>query len=166
MKEKDNIRLKSGHAVELDVIDLKILSRLAEDGSVSYARLGEMVSLSAPATHERVKRLKRDGVIRATVALIDGCKLGRTLLTFVMVDTSTLNATRELLHVSQRADVEEFHTIAGDSSVIIKLRAQDTESLEAFLMEIQQVDGVRAVRSYIVLSTFMEHGPLPSVPSV
>jgi len=28
-------------------------------------------------------------------------------------------------------------------------------------MEIQSLDGVRSVRSYIALSTFLERGPLP-----
>jgi hypothetical protein len=45
--------------------------------------------------------------------------------------------------------------------VLIKVRAVDTEGLESFLMEIQSLDGVRSVRSYITLSTFLERGPAP-----
>jgi DNA-binding Lrp family transcriptional regulator len=45
--------------------------------------------------------------------------------------------------------------------VFIKVRANDTESLETFLMEIQSLEGVRSVRSYIALSTFLERGPSP-----
>lgn len=120
-----------------------------------------MVSLSAPAVHDRVKRLKRDGVIKGTVAVLDGCKLGRTLLTFLVVDTSSYGATRELLKFSDRPEVEELHTVAGDGCVLIKVRAVDTEGLERFLMEIQSLDGVRSVRSYIALSTFLERGPAP-----
>jgi DNA-binding Lrp family transcriptional regulator len=57
--------------------------------------------------------------------------------------------------------VEELHTVAGDGCVFIKVRANDTESLETFLMEIQSLEGVRSVRSYIALSTFLERGPSP-----
>ncbi|EOV0986059.1 Lrp/AsnC ligand binding domain-containing protein [Edwardsiella piscicida] len=52
-----------------------------------------------------------------------------------------------------------MHTVAGDGCVFIKVRAADTESLENFLMEIQSLEGVRSVRSYIALSTFLERGP-------
>lgn len=160
-KETDSIRQLKHKPANLDAIDRKILSALAEDAGRSYTELSEIVNLSAPAVHDRVKRLKRDGVIKGTVAILDGCKLGRTLLTFLIVDTSSYQATRALLQFTSRREVEELHTVAGDGCVLIKVRAADTESLENFLMEIQSVDGVRSVRSYIALSTFLERGPSP-----
>jgi len=160
-KETDIVRYTKHHPAELDAIDRKILSALAEDSSRSYAELSKLANLSAPAVHDRVKRLRRDGVIKGTVAILDGCKLGRTLLTFLIVDTSSYNATRQLLTFADRPEVEELHTVAGDGSVLVKVRAANTESLEDFLMEIQSLEGVRSVRSYIVLSTFLERGPSP-----
>tara|TARA_R110000824_G_scaffold3384_1_gene16035 strand:- start:8001 stop:8501 length:501 start_codon:yes stop_codon:yes gene_type:complete len=160
-KETDAIRQIKHHPAELDLIDRKILGALAEDASRSYAELSKIVHLSAPAVHDRVKRLKRDGVIKGTVAILDGCKLGRTLLTFLLVDTSSYSATRKLLAFADRPEVEELHTVAGDGCVFIKVRAANTESLEDFLMEIQSLEGVRSVRSYIALSTFLERGPSP-----
>ncbi|ASK33243.1 AsnC family transcriptional regulator (plasmid) [Alcanivorax sp. N3-2A] len=160
-KEKDAVRQIRHHPAELDAIDRKILGALAEDASHSYAELSKIVNLSAPAVHDRVKRLKRDGVIKGTVAVLDGCKLGRTLLTFLVIDTSSYGATRELLTFAERPEVEELHTVAGDGCVFVKVRANDTESLESFLMEIQSLEGVRSVRSYIALSTFLERGPAP-----
>jgi Lrp/AsnC family leucine-responsive transcriptional regulator len=160
-KETDAIRQTRHLPADLDAIDRKILGALAEDGSRSYAELGRIANLSAPAVHDRVKRLKRDGVIKGTVAVLDGCKLGRTLLTFLVIDTSSYNATRQLLTFATRPEVEELHTVAGDGCVFVKVRAADTESLESFLMEIQSLEGVRSVRSYIALSTFLERGPSP-----
>ncbi|MHC8946101.1 DNA-binding Lrp family transcriptional regulator [Advenella incenata] len=159
--ETDTVRQMRHHPAELDHIDRKILGALAQDASHSYAELSKMVNLSAPAVHDRVKRLRRDGVIKGTVAILDGCKLGRTLLTFLVVDTSSYNATRQLLSFVSRPEVEELHTVAGDGCVFVKVRAADTESLENFLMEIQSLEGVRSVRSYIALSTFLERGPSP-----
>jgi Lrp/AsnC family transcriptional regulator, leucine-responsive regulatory protein len=161
VKETDAIRQTRHQPAELDPIDRKLLGALAEDASRSYAELSKIVNLSAPAVHDRVKRLKRDGIIKSTVAILDGCKLGRTLLTFLVVDTSSYNATRALLKFAERPEVEELHTVAGDGCVLVKVRAADTESLENFLMEIQSLEGVRSVRSYIALSTFLERGPSP-----
>ncbi|WP_409308910.1 Lrp/AsnC family transcriptional regulator [Pectobacterium sp. B1J-3] len=160
-KEKDGIRQLKHKPVDLDAIDRKILGALAEDAGRSYTELSNIVNLSAPAVHDRVKRMKRDGVIKGTVAVLDGCKLGRTLLTFLVIDTSSYKATRALLQFTSRHEVEELHTVAGDGCVLIKVRAADTESLENFLMEIQSLEGVRSVRSYIALSTFLERGPSP-----
>ncbi|WP_368301901.1 Lrp/AsnC ligand binding domain-containing protein [Kluyvera sichuanensis] len=87
--------------------------------------------------------------------------LGRTLLTFLLIEASSYTATRALLQFTNRREVEEVHTVAGDGCVLIKVRAADTESLENFLMEIQELADVRSVRSYIALSTFLERGPSP-----
>lgn len=141
------------------LIALPRLIRMFTEAAI--AELSKIVNLSAPAVHDRVKRLKRDGVIKGTVAILDGCKLGRTLLTFLVIDTSSYNATRQLLTFANRPKVEELHTVAGDGCVLVKVRADDTESLESFLMEIQSLEGVRSVRSYIALSTFLERGPSP-----
>lgn len=145
----------------LDATDRSLLALLAEDGAMSYADLGAAVHLSAPAVHERVKRLRRDGVIRATVARLDGCKLGRPLLTFVLVDTRDIASTRRLAGLAALPEVEEIHTVAGDSCVMLKIRAADTEGLEELLGRVQEIEGVTGTRSYIALSTFTERGPSP-----
>jgi Lrp/AsnC family leucine-responsive transcriptional regulator len=161
IEETNAIRQMRHEPVKLDDVDRKILGLLSANSSRSYAELSDILHLSAPAVHDRVKRLKRDGVIEATVAKIDGCKVGRTLLTFVLVNTKNVVSTKRLLTLSSLPEIEEIHTVAGDSSVILKVRAQNTESLEELLGKVQDIDGVEGTRSYVVLSTFVERGPDP-----
>src|SRR3546814_6680740 len=49
--------------------------------------LGERLHISAPAVHERVKKLKKSGAIRGTVARLDGEAVGRPLSAFIHIDT-------------------------------------------------------------------------------
>ncbi|WP_349918919.1 Lrp/AsnC family transcriptional regulator [Aeromonas veronii] len=144
---------------KLDEVDRKLLGLLSVDSARSYVDLGEELHLSAPAVHDRVKRLKRDGVIKATVAKIDGCKVGRTLLAFVLVNTKNVVSTKRLLSLGSLPEIEEMHTVAGDSGVMLKVRVRETEGLEELLGKIQDIEGVDGTRSYIVLSTFVERGP-------
>jgi Lrp/AsnC family leucine-responsive transcriptional regulator len=58
-------------------------------------------------------------------------------------------------------EIEEIHTVTGDSSVVLKVRPRDTESLEELLGKVQDIEGVVSTRSYVVLSTFVERGPDP-----
>src|SRR5437660_329549 len=53
-------------AVDLDSVDLKILTLLSKDGRLPAAQLGEQVGLSRPAVAERIEKLERNGVIRGT----------------------------------------------------------------------------------------------------
>jgi DNA-binding Lrp family transcriptional regulator len=143
----------------LDGTDRKLLSLLAEDSTRSYAELGRILNLSAPAVHERTKRLKHVGVIKATVALLDGAKIGRPLLAFVHVDTTSWAVTRHLLQLKELPEVEEIHTVTGESAMLLKVRTRDTQGLEDLLERIHAIEGFKGTRSYIALSTYLERGP-------
>jgi Lrp/AsnC family transcriptional regulator, leucine-responsive regulatory protein len=161
VENTDSVRRKPADPARLDETDRKLLGLLAEDSTRSYAELGGLLHLSAPAVHERAKRLKREGVIRATVALLDGAKIGRPLLAFVHVDTTSWDVTRQLLKLKELPEVEEIHTVTGDSAMVLKVRTHDTQSLEHFFERIYAIEGFKGTRSYIVLSTYLERGPSP-----
>lgn len=155
------LRNPASPAAKLDDTDRRLLALLSEDATRSYADLGQALHLSPPAVHERVKRLKRDGVIRGTVAALDGGRLGRPLLAFVHVDTTSWAVTRHLLALKELPDVEEIHTVTGDSAMLLKVRTRDTQTLEDLLERIHSIEGFTGTRSYIALSTYLERGPSP-----
>jgi Lrp/AsnC family transcriptional regulator, leucine-responsive regulatory protein len=147
----------------LDAADRRILGVLVDDATVSYAELGEHANLSAPAAHERVKRLRRSGIIRQTAALLDPLAVGKPLLAFVHVDTQGWGKTPDLMRITRLPEIEEIHSVAGDSSLLLKVRAQDTQALEAVLSVIYGLPGVVRTRSNIVLSTYLERPVQPQV---
>ncbi|MBP5857911.1 Lrp/AsnC family transcriptional regulator [Marivibrio halodurans] len=147
----------------MDDTDRRILRLLAEDATRTYAELGRRVHLSPPAVHERVRRLKRDGVIRGTVARLDGTAIGCPLLAFIHVETEGRAFTRTLDSFAAIADVEEVHTVAGDAGVVLKVRTRDTGDLERLLARLYEMEGVRAAKSFVVLGTYLERGPHPDI---
>lgn len=147
----------------MDETDRKLLALLAEDASRTYAELGQLVHLTAPAVHERVKRLKRDGVIEGIVARVNAEAINCPLLAFVHVDTSVWGMQPEIERLQSQADVEEIHTVAGDTSLVLKVRMRDTKALEAFLAHLYTFEWVKATRSYVVLNSHLERGPRPQL---
>src|SRR5581483_9093581 len=162
---------------QLDAFDRKILGALAADAGMSYAELGQMVGLSAPAVHDRVKKLRASGCLRGTAALLDGPAVGKPLLAFVHVDSAGWGATAELMAVGELPEVEEIHSVAGDTCMLLKVRCASSRALEALLARLYALPGVTGTRSYIVLSTYLERptqagitdfqdaGPARSAPS-
>jgi Lrp/AsnC family leucine-responsive transcriptional regulator len=146
---------------DLDAFDRKILGVLVRDAHVSYADLGGRIGLSAPAVHERVKRMRRTGVIRQTSALLDPLAIGKPLLAFVHVDVRGWCVSAELLVLSELPEVEEVHSVAGDTSILLKVRTENSAALEGLLARIYDVPGVVTTRSYIVLSSQLERPVQP-----
>jgi len=160
MQEKtDAIRRIRGSDRGIDDMDRKLLGVLTDDATLSYAELGERIGLSAPAVHERVKRLKRSGIIRRIAAQIDAEAVGKPLLAFVHVDTRGWGKTPELIAIGDYPEVEEIHSVAGDTCMLLKVRARDTHALEGLLARLYATPGVVATRSYVVLSTYLERPP-------
>lgn len=145
-----------------DDIDRMILSLLSEDGAMSYAQLGAQVNLSAPAVHERVKKLKKDGVIKGIVAKLDGEKLGRPLLSYVQVTANNIKKTDQVASLTQIPDIEEIHSVTGESRILLKVRTANPLALERVLEKINAIEGVTGTKSQIVLSTLLEKGPSPN----
>lgn len=159
----DGVRRKRHAGRELDAMDRRLLGVLVEDATISYAELGERVGLSPPAAHERVKRLRRSGAIRNVAARIDPAASGKSLLAFVHVDTAGWGKTPVLLAIGEHPEVEEIHSVAGDACMLLKVRTRDTHALEGLLARLYDTPGVKATRSYVVLSTYLERPVQPGV---
>jgi Lrp/AsnC family transcriptional regulator, leucine-responsive regulatory protein len=159
----DSIRRNAEPHRDLDALDRKLLGVLVEDATVGYAELGTKIGLSAPAVHERVKRLRRSGAIQRTAALVDPVAIGKTLLAFVHVDTRGWGKTAELLAIQKYPEVEEIHSVAGDTSMLLKVRTEDSRALEGLLARLYDTPGVVRTRSYVVLSTQLERPVQPDV---
>jgi Lrp/AsnC family leucine-responsive transcriptional regulator len=162
MKRETNvIRQTELKARGLDAFDRKILSALVRDATTSYADLGKEIGLSAPAVHERVKRMRQSGVIRQTSVLIDPAAVGKPFLAFIHVDVRGWCKTPQQLAIAEFPEVEEVHNVAGDTSMLLKVRTENPRALEALLARIYEVPGIVASRSYIVLSTQLERPVQP-----
>src|SRR5215813_14767090 len=70
-------------AVDLDDIDIRLLTALQEDADCTNVELARIVGLSPAATLHRVRRLKESGVIRVISAQLDPAAAGFPLTMYV-----------------------------------------------------------------------------------
>ena len=72
--------------LELDEIDVRILSALQADGRLTNLELADKVGLTATPCLRRVRRLQADGVISGFSATLDRKAIGLGLTVFVAVN--------------------------------------------------------------------------------
>jgi Lrp/AsnC family leucine-responsive transcriptional regulator len=141
----------------IDELDIGLLDQLLVDATQSYAVLGQAVGLSTASAHERIRKLRQRGVIRRTTVEVDPPAVNRGLLAFVLLDADAWmggHDTREAL--SAIPEILEAHVIAGDASLLLKVRVASQTELQDVLSEIFTLPGVTRTRSSIVLETFFE----------
>ena len=82
--------------MSLDSIDERIVAALIEDARASYATIGGLVGLSAPAVKRRVDRLQETGAIRGFSARVDPAALGWTTEAYVELFCRALTSPADI----------------------------------------------------------------------
>jgi Lrp/AsnC family transcriptional regulator, leucine-responsive regulatory protein len=169
--ETETVRQKPKPVRLVDAFDRRILATLSRDARQTYAEIGDAAGLSAPAVHERVRRLKADGVLAGTTTSIDGAAIGKPFLAFVHVDADGWGKSQRMMTLTAFPEVEEMHSVAGDTCVILKVRTASAHDMEQFLSQLYVLPGMRGTKSYVVLSTYLERtvqaditGDWPQIP--
>ncbi|MEW6401084.1 MAG: Lrp/AsnC ligand binding domain-containing protein [Chloroflexota bacterium] len=151
----------------LDNTDRRLIDVLQRDGRITNLELAKTCGLSPAACHDRVRRLRESGVIRATVALIEPKALECDLLIFVevLLDRTTDDVFRAFAeHVGLIPEILECHMVAGGFDYLIKARVSNMTAYRTFLGNIlASVPGVRETRTYAVLEEVKESTLLPVV---
>lgn len=145
----------------LDEIDERLLGLLKNDAKMKYTDLAEILKLSPPSVHARVKKLEQTGVIRSYSIDIDPNMLGQKLCAFVRVTLETISAKGLATICASFPEIEEYYIVAGEECVLLKVRTADSAALSEFLDRIREIRGVRKTITSIVLTTPFERGVSP-----
>lgn len=145
-------------AAELDGKDRRILDLVQRDATMPQAEIARRVGLSTAAVNERLKRLRKAGVIRRFTAIVDPQAMGATITAFVEIFLEHPRFEAGFLaQVLKLDEVLECHHITGEFSLLLKLRVRDMRALQRLLLGgLSARKGVRQTRTVMVLSTAKE----------
>src|SRR5579862_3421558 len=140
---------------QLDSSDLKILTLLQQDASLSTAEVAERVGLSQSVCWRRIQRLREDGYIKAMVALVDRQKLGFKIQIFAQARMTRLTeeARAEFFRqIENIPEITECYTIFGEMDVMMKIIAPDVTWYQDFIFAVLlKLPGVQDIRSTVTL---------------
>ena len=119
---------------------------------MSWRDLGAAVGLSANGAADRVRRLRRAGVITGFVALVDPAAGGRNLEALVGVTLAVGTDSDDFATAAARLDavVEVLH-LAGAPDYQLRVVCRDTAELDALLRTLRVRLGAADTETKIVL---------------
>lgn len=149
----------------LDETDRRLLRILQADGRITNLKLAEAVGLSSASTHERVKRLLRDGTILGFAARLNPMLLQAGLLVFAEVRLADMsNAVNAAFKaaVQLRPEILECHEVAGGFDYLLKTRVAHMGAYRDLVAAVAwSLPGVRDVRTYAVMEELKHTSALP-----
>ncbi|GAB3568398.1 Lrp/AsnC family transcriptional regulator [Amycolatopsis endophytica] len=122
----------------MDELDSAIVRLLQEDARQSNRDIARKVGIAASTCLERIRLLRKRGVIRGYHADIDLGALNRGVQAIVAAQIRPLS--RDVVDsfersVAQLPEVLSVFTIAGSDDFLVHVSAQDIDHLHAFLLD-------------------------------
>ena len=123
----------------MDTTDRRILRVLKQDARITMTALAEQISMSVPATAERVHRLEEQQIIRGYHADISAVAAGYEIEVMMLV-TAHAGAEQSLYQmVEERSEVVSAWDLAGRTGLLLRVICKDMASFEALVESFQQV---------------------------
>ena len=140
----------------LDATDLKLLSALQADASISNIALANKLQISAPTCLRRTKRLVQEGWIEKQVAILSSDKLGQLMghKVTALIEVSLDKQGEEFLQAFetravQEAAVQQCWRVSPGPDFILVMQVPDMPAYLAFTQRLLTQDAnVRNVKAY------------------
>ena len=127
----------------IDETDVKLLELLSKDASATATEMMSQVNLSVPAINKRIRKMRQTGVIRRFTTVVDGEKVGKPIMAFILLILQQASAVDSLIqYVEADPDVLECYAVTGEYDYIVKVCAADVKALERKLTLLKQRKGV------------------------
>lgn len=144
---------KPSIADQLDIVDKQILNILLQDATISYTKIAEQIHTSAGTVHVRIKKMRQLGIILGQHLSVDPRPLGYDLCAFVGLHLEKAQWQKSILAALQGIpEVLNLHQTTGQYSLFLQLRCRDSEHLRQVLEQIQHLEGVQRLESFISLA--------------
>jgi Lrp/AsnC family transcriptional regulator for asnA, asnC and gidA len=144
---------KETQNLEIDNLDLQILSQLMKDATKPYTEIAKELIVSGGTVHVRMKKLIDMGIIKGSHLIIDPKKAGYDITAFLGIYLEKGSLYNEALkQLSEIKEVVELHYTTGTYSMFAKITCRDTAHLRYILSEkIQAVSGIQRTETIISL---------------
>lgn len=140
----------------LDNTDKEILKILQIDASLTNKEIAYKLNKSIATVHERVRRLKEGGYIKAVVAILDRKKINRGLLAFshVLLNEHTATSLKAFEEeVAKFPEVLECFQMSGAFDFILRISTADMDAYHDFYRnKLTMLPNITTVQSFFVLS--------------
>jgi len=147
----------------MDAIDKKLITRLQEDGRVTFTDLGKSVGLSHVGVRARLNRLLRDGSMKISANL--GAEKLNIKTAVILIEAESFERLNELVKTFKDCPRLVFmSTLMGAHNLMAVMIAEDLSTLESMVVgtcSLRSQKGVRRSEAHISETTvYPPHLPI------
>jgi len=134
----------------LDKTDLKILSELSNDSSISIPKLSKKINVNTSVVYSRIKRLVKSKLIKKFTIDVNAKELGYAVksLTGINMDSKQRDVVIEELF--KIPGVREISEVTGRFDILVSMFAKNLPEMHRLISEeIGKIQGIVSSESFI-----------------
>src|SRR3989338_420679 len=143
----------------IDEKDKKILEILQENSSLSSYKISKRTLIPVTTVNNRIKKMKKLGVIKKFTVDIDKSKMGFTLVAYIFLTVSLEELKQEGMKIKDLMRiirnnplVESTDNVTGDIDVVVKMQVRDINELNDYVANtLSYYKGVEKTKTALVL---------------
>jgi DNA-binding Lrp family transcriptional regulator len=136
---------------ELDEKDRLLLSIIQQNAEISLSELGEKINLTRMAVSNRIRSLKKAGVIEGTFVKVNGAKVGQDYVMITRITCTPKGYEQDKIaeEISKIPGVQSIYQVFGSFDMMMIARAKDKTAGKELVREIAKIHGVRNTVTFI-----------------
>lgn len=143
----------------MDATDARILEVLKEHADYTVSHISKKLNLPITTIHNRIKRLKKNGVITHYTVVVNHEILGDQLVAYILltVDYKMMLDLKSDQHalahrIKQLPTVESVSVVTGGTDIIVRVRVRNITELDNFILtKLRTIKGIDKTQTLVVL---------------
>ena len=133
-----------------DELDMKILSELTKDASISIPQLSKKLNINSSVLYSRIKRLLKRELIRKFTVIINESQLGINIKATVGINRDPKQKQPIHNELMRIPEVRSLIEVTGRFDIILSVYARTLEELHNVVIErIGKINGIQATETFV-----------------
>ncbi|MDG6997002.1 MAG: Lrp/AsnC family transcriptional regulator [Nitrososphaerota archaeon] len=135
---------------KIDEIDMKILSELQKDASISVPKLSKKINVNASVAYSRIKRLAKRQLIKRFTIEVNDEALGLTVSSLIGLNIDSKYREQIMDEMLKMDSIRDIYEVTGRFDVILKIKTRSLDELhETISAKIGKLNGVLHTETFI-----------------
>jgi len=149
---------------KVDDLDLKILSELSNDASISIPKLSEKINENSSVIYSRINRLVKKKLIERFTIDVNNKELGYTVKSLTGINMDSKQRSVVIEELFKIPGVREVSEVTGRFDILVTMYAKNLGEMHQLISEkIGKITGIIGSESFIEMKTRTKQMPYMSV---
>ena len=140
----------------IDEKDKAIIELLTQNAELTTSQISKKTRIPITTVHNRIKRMKKKGIIKNFTVNLDYEKLGKPLTSYILltVTYTSSKVTQQAIGKKIRTieGVESVSIVTGTTDMLLKVRIASMKDLSTLITKgLRQIEGVDKTQTLVVM---------------